>query len=115
MNDEYEGEFYFPKLKQIPTQFLKDHEISLRDKANKLKKRSDILRLEADMYLYESNYRNHINILKPLNERDVVLRDIINDPHTNKTARAKAERESRQIYEAFWGLMKFGESVTVKR
>jgi hypothetical protein len=113
--EEYEGDYYFSQFKGKKTDSLKKQESELRNRINQLREQARSLESDADYMLWEQNYRKHITTLKLLQEKEDQLLEIINNPSTTKTKKAKAEREENRIYKAFWGLMKYGAHCDPKK
>jgi len=111
MTKDYDGDYYFPAFAKIPTTDLKRDEKSDRENAEKAKALADAFEDQAEMKLWEQNYRKHIAVLKPMREESDRLRKIINDGETSNSARAKAARADDALYKSFWFLMKHGKDI----
>jgi hypothetical protein len=66
----YNGDYYFTDLEDVPTETLKLREMALLKEAEHYQDLADRTRYEANKRRQERNYRKHIELLKPLRDRD---------------------------------------------
>src|SRR5512133_715438 len=106
-----EQEHYFPQFAATNTTSLKEEHKDILHHIENAEAVVAYLKGQAEDRQWELNYRKHVEILKPLMQKNDELLKIINDPSTHKLNLRNAQRAQDKAEKAIMLFIKHGDNV----